>query len=173
VPSLRLALILSALALPSVARANAVEDTPSQALPTDRAVPRPAVSLVLDAVALAERRIGLEIDVGLGRWQSIAFVPTVVRGTGPGTGLGIELAFRLRPLGRGLDGLLVQASVGVRGPETQTRARALFVGGEVGYTALIHRVALGGSLGIARWLAGAEGRPLRPAVRLLLGYAFG
>ena len=160
--------VLVVLVLAPAAQAD--EPPPSQELRTDPGRPTTRVSIALDPIALYRKQIGVELDVALGRWQSLALVPALFRGEGD-NGLGLEVAYRLRPFGHALDGLFLQASVGLVGWRREPKERWFQVGVFSGFV-------LGGSFGVVhRWEQRPNGpdgsaRGYLPNARLLLGYAF-
>jgi hypothetical protein len=144
-------------------------------LPAERARFERQIAIEVDVAAMLFGEYVVRVGVSAGRYSVIFLSPSYRRLAGL-QGAGLELAYELRPLGRGLDGLHIGVFVGAAYfPADQGAARHLRVGGDVGYTYAWGKLLVGAAVGASR--AFVRG-PLPPPRRVdlvargLIGFAF-
>jgi hypothetical protein len=170
------ALVLAAVSLGATnAAAQAAADdreAPSLSVRTDPETPHYSIAVTADPVGMFLGDYGARLDVALDRVNAIYVEPRWLGGEVEG--LGIELAYRLFPLGEGLSGPFAALAAGVAVALPDDPRVSLWGGVDLGWQWIWQGIVLGASGGVG-WLEPLhqeEGAGVVARVSIAIGYAF-
>lgn len=150
----------------------AAQDAPAPSLEvaTDPDVPHYRLGVTADPVGVFFGAYGVRIEGALGDAHSLSVEPAYLHGDEVDA-LGLEVGYRLWPLGAGIDGVFagVAGGLAVTSDEALTTAGSL----EVGYQYVWDGIVIGAGVGVT--VARTDGQDrwqTLPRVTVALGYAW-
>jgi len=152
----------------------AVAQAPTQALASDPDPPAYLFAVRIDAVQAWRREPAVQLDFALHPTHALWAIAGWVCGRGQGPLVGI--GYRLRPMGRGVEGVALGVDLIARAVRGRAGRSSAALGLEVGYDVVFRGFALGGAVGleVRREIGQAAGGgvDLGARVALRLGHAF-